>query len=81
MCVYCSDGQKFYNKLASLITPHRLKIFPRYEIEICSLEYTLSGSMRVHTICVKIWSGRGISGENAIFTAVNYCFWQRLSKD
>ena len=53
--------QKCCNNLVLLITPHRLKNFPRCEMEIYSLEYTLPDSIMVHTFCVKIWNVRGIS--------------------
>ena len=78
--VYC-NRQKFCNKLVLLITLHRLKILPRCKIQICSLEYTLPDGIRVHTICAKIWSVRGISEWNAIFTSVNYFFRQKLNED
>ena len=55
------DGQRFCNKFVLLITLHRPKIFPRGKIQICSLEYTLSDGLRVHTICAKNWNVRGIS--------------------
>ena len=51
----------FCNKHVLLITLHRLKIFPRGKTQNCSLEYTLSDGLRVHTICAKNWNVRGIS--------------------
>ena len=50
---YCSR-QKFYNKLVLLITLHKLKIFPRCNMQIFGLENTLSNGIKVHTICAEI---------------------------
>jgi hypothetical protein len=53
--------QKFCNQLVLFITTHKLKIFPRCKVQICSLEYTISDGIRVHTTCAKTWSVRGLS--------------------